>query len=90
MPSKQSSRPKLQPRTLLTGLAFGESPRWRHDRLWISDWGAREIIAVDPAGKSEVRRRGKSWASTPMHVSVHQCKVTQLDGACSPHTTSAG
>src|SRR5262249_13605351 len=63
MPSKQSSRPKLQPRTLLTGLAFGESPRWRHDRLWISDWGAREIIAVDPAGKSEVMARAPSFPS---------------------------
>jgi len=63
MPSKQSSRPKLQPRTLLTGLAFGESPRRRHDRLWISDWGAREIIAVDPAGKSEVMARAPSFPS---------------------------
>ena len=63
MPSKQSSRPKLQPRTLLTGLAFGESPRWRHDRLWISDWGAREIITVDPAGKSEVMARAPSFPS---------------------------
>jgi len=63
MPSKQSSRPKLQPRTLLTGLAFGESPRWRPDRLWISDWGAREIIAVDPAGKSEVMARAPSFPS---------------------------
>src|SRR5215471_10019828 len=63
MPSKQSSRPKLQPRTLLTGLAFGESPRWRHDRLWISDWGAREIIAVDSAGKSEVMARAPSFPS---------------------------
>jgi len=29
---------------LLTGLAMGESPRWHEDRLWLSDWGAREII----------------------------------------------
>jgi sugar lactone lactonase YvrE len=41
-------------RTLLTGLAMGESPRWHENRLWFSDWGAQEIIAVDPAGKSEV------------------------------------
>jgi sugar lactone lactonase YvrE len=44
-------------RTLLTGLAFGESPRWHEDRLWVSDWGTREIIAVDLAGKSEVMVR---------------------------------
>jgi sugar lactone lactonase YvrE len=41
-------------KTLLTGLAMGESPRWREDRLWFSDWGAQEIIAVDLDGNSEV------------------------------------
>ncbi len=40
--------------TLMTGLAFGESPRWHEDRLWLSDWSAQEVIAVDLAGKSEV------------------------------------
>jgi len=25
--------------TLMTGLAFGESPRWHEDRLWFSNWG---------------------------------------------------
>ena len=49
--------------TLLTGLAFGESPRWHDDRLWISDWGAREIIAVDLAGNSEVVARAPSFPS---------------------------
>ena len=44
--------PELQ--TLMTGLAFGESPRWHDDRLWFSDWGAQEVIAVDLEGKSEV------------------------------------
>jgi len=39
---------------LLTGLALGESPRWHDGRLWFSDWGAQEIIAVDLDGKSEV------------------------------------
>jgi sugar lactone lactonase YvrE len=38
---------------LLTGLAMGESPRWHEGRLWVSDWGAQEIIAVDVDGKSE-------------------------------------
>src|SRR5262245_24969948 len=40
--------------TLLTDLALGESPRWHAGRLWLSDWGAHEIVAVDLAGKSEV------------------------------------
>jgi sugar lactone lactonase YvrE len=38
----------------MTGLAMGESPRWHQDRLWVSDWGAQEIIVVDVAGRSEV------------------------------------
>jgi sugar lactone lactonase YvrE len=46
--------PEPQPHVLVTGLAFGESPRWHDDRLWVSDWGTREIIAVDADGKSEV------------------------------------
>jgi sugar lactone lactonase YvrE len=52
MPFKEPSTPELQ--TLITGLALAESPRWHDDRLWIADWGAHEVIAVDLAGKSEV------------------------------------
>jgi sugar lactone lactonase YvrE len=44
--------PELQ--TLMTGIVFGESPRWHDERLWFSDWGAQEIIAVDLEGKGEV------------------------------------
>ena len=44
--------PELQ--TLMTGIAFGESPRWHDDRLWFSDWGTQELIAVDLEGNSEV------------------------------------
>jgi len=44
--------------TLLSGLVFGESPRWGPDgRLWVSDWGAREVVAVDLDGQSEVAVR---------------------------------
>src|SRR5215831_5342181 len=41
-------------KTLLTGLAMGESPRWHQGRLWFSDWGAQEIIATDLQGNHEV------------------------------------
>jgi sugar lactone lactonase YvrE len=41
-------------KTLLTGLAAGESPRWYGDRLWLSDMGANQVVAVDPDGTSEV------------------------------------
>jgi sugar lactone lactonase YvrE len=44
----------MMPSTLLTGLGFGESPRWHDDRLWFCNWGMQEVIAVDLHGKSEV------------------------------------
>jgi sugar lactone lactonase YvrE len=43
-----------EPQTVLTGLAFGESPRWHDGRLWVADWGAQELLAVDPDGAAEV------------------------------------
>lgn len=43
---------------LIDGLAFGESPRWHDGRLWLSDWAAGEVLAVDPAaGSREVVAR---------------------------------
>src|SRR5215510_15539364 len=42
-----------QPDLLLSGLAFGESPRWHDGRLWVADWGAQEIITIDRAGGRE-------------------------------------
>jgi sugar lactone lactonase YvrE len=51
--------PELQ--TLITGIVFGESPRWHDDRLWFSDWGAQEVVAVDLEGKSEVIVRMPSF-----------------------------
>jgi sugar lactone lactonase YvrE len=56
-----------EPRTLLTGLAFGESPRWHDGRLWVSDWAAHEVIAVDPDGRSEVVVR-VPFPSIPMCI----------------------
>lgn len=43
-----------EPQVLMTGLVIGESPRWHEGRLWCSNWGAQEVIAVDVAGASEV------------------------------------
>jgi sugar lactone lactonase YvrE len=41
----------------MSGLVVGESPRWHDGRLWFSNWGAQEIIAVDAEGNSEVMVR---------------------------------
>ena len=51
--------PELQ--TLMTGIVFGESPRWHEGRLWFSDWGAEELIAIDLEGNSEVAVRVRSF-----------------------------
>ncbi len=49
------SSPEL--RTLLTGLGFGESPRWHDGRLYFCNWGRQEVVAMDIHGHSEVVAR---------------------------------
>jgi len=51
--------PQLQ--TLADGLTFPEQPRWHEDRLWLSDWGTREVVAVDLGGNSEVVLQAPSF-----------------------------
>jgi sugar lactone lactonase YvrE len=38
----------------MEGIMFGESPRWHDGRLWFSDWGAGQVIALNPEGGHEV------------------------------------
>jgi len=40
-------------RTLLTGGAFFESPRWHDGRWWVSDFFRRHVLAVDEDGRVE-------------------------------------
>src|SRR4029450_3928702 len=53
----ESASQVIEPRVLLEGLAIGESPRWHDGRLWLSNWGAQEIVAVDARGTVEVMAR---------------------------------
>jgi sugar lactone lactonase YvrE len=46
-----------EPRVLLDGVMFGESPRWHAGRLWFCDWGTGEVVAVDLAGHRETVHR---------------------------------
>jgi sugar lactone lactonase YvrE len=55
MASTRSSVLEAQP--LLTGLGIGESPRWHDGRLWFSNWGMQQVVAVDLDGQSEVMAR---------------------------------
>jgi sugar lactone lactonase YvrE len=57
MMSRHESSPG-NPRVLLDGLAYVESPRWHEGRLWFAHWGTGEIVAVDLEGHSEVVAQG--------------------------------
>jgi sugar lactone lactonase YvrE len=39
--------------TLLEGGAYYESPRWREDRWWVSDFYRRAVYTVSPEGREE-------------------------------------
>jgi sugar lactone lactonase YvrE len=92
-----------EPTILLEGLAFGESPRWHDGRLWVADWGAQEVVAVDLEGRSEVALR-VSFPTFPMCidwlrgensllvVSSSQDRVLRLEpeGALVPYADLSG
>ncbi|TCJ94182.1 SMP-30/gluconolactonase/LRE family protein [Nocardia alba] len=42
------------PEVVLTGIMFGESPRWHDGRLWFADWGANQVIVLDADRRAEV------------------------------------
>ena len=48
-------------KVLRSDIVFGEQPRWHAGRLWFSDWGRREVIAVDLDGRSETVLRAPSF-----------------------------
>jgi sugar lactone lactonase YvrE len=58
-----------EPKVLVDGLAYVESPRWHAGRLWFAHWGTGEIVAVDTEGNSEVVGHGppKVNAAAPGH-----------------------
>jgi sugar lactone lactonase YvrE len=43
-----------QPRLIAGDLVIGESARWHDGRLWLSNWGAAEILAIDLNGNREL------------------------------------
>src|SRR5215469_15446321 len=46
---------------LIEDRVFGEQPRWHGGRLWFSDWGTQEVIAVAMTGESDVMLKGHSF-----------------------------
>jgi sugar lactone lactonase YvrE len=61
--------PSLRARTVVTGFAYGEGPRWRDGRLWFSDTVGGRILSVGPDDdltvEAEVPRpSGLGWLAT--------------------------
>jgi sugar lactone lactonase YvrE len=55
-------------RTIMTGIVFGESPRWHDGRLWFCDWARQEVIAVTSDGDSEVVVGGSESGFSPVCI----------------------
>jgi len=46
---------------LMTGIVFGESPRWHDGRLWFSDWGAGRVLSLDADGTPTIEAEVDSF-----------------------------
>lgn len=77
---------KLEP--LLTGLSFGEGPRWRDGKLWFSDFYVHQVRTVDESGKAETivevpkQPSGLGWRSdgTMLIVSMLDRRLMRFAG----------
>jgi len=45
----------------MSGVEFGESPRWRDGRLWFSDWGAGRVYSIPTGGEPTVEAEVSSF-----------------------------
>ncbi len=74
--------------TVLDGLAFGEGPRWRDDRLWFSDFYQHRVSTVTVDGETEVllevpnQPSGLGWMPNGdlLVVSMLDRKLLRWDG----------
>jgi sugar lactone lactonase YvrE len=64
---------------LMEGVVFGESPRWHDGRLWFSDWGANQVIALGTDGSCEVV---VTVASFPMCIDFPPGRAAAGRGLC--------
>jgi sugar lactone lactonase YvrE len=73
---------------LFEGLYFGEGPRWRDGRLWLSDFYAHSVFSIDPAGNIRTELElddqpsGLGWLPDGrlLVVAMRGMKVLRLDG----------
>jgi len=81
-----------EPRVVLEGLAYVESPRWHDGRLWFAHWGTDEIVAVDLDGRSEVMAHGPGglgwcidWLPDGRLLTTGHGLLRVADGELVPH-----
>ena len=53
----------LESQPLAQGLVFGEGPRWRDGKLWVSDMHAHRVMTVDEAGFAADQSRSTRMCS---------------------------
>jgi sugar lactone lactonase YvrE len=75
-----STQSHPQPQELIGGLAFPESPRWHDGRLWVSDWGAGEVLAAGLNGKTEVVARLESFPMCIDHLPDGRLLIVDSSG----------
>ena len=55
-----STTPMPEPRVLVDGLAYVESPRWHEDRLWFAHWErARSLPSISALRDHRARLSGR-------------------------------
>jgi sugar lactone lactonase YvrE len=90
--------PSRKAEVLADGLGLGESPRWHDGRLWVADWGARIVVAIDASGASEVILRMPSfpfsidWLPDGRLVIINETRILRRepDGSLVTHADLAG
>ena len=76
---------------LAEGIVFGESPRWHDGRLWFSDWGAHQVIALgdDGTARSSARCRRSRCASTSCRTAGCWWSTRRTGGCCGASRTAS-
>src|SRR3954470_16647917 len=79
----------MTPTTFLSGLCFGEGPRWHDGRLYFSDMHDHRVLAVGPDRKMQTIVEVEHWPSglgwmpdgTLLVVSMTDRSLLRYDGA---------
>ncbi len=74
---------------LLSGLTFPEAPRWRHGKLWFSDFYTQRVLTIAAEGRAETvvhvpqRPSGLGWRrdGTMLVVSMLDRRLLAFDGS---------